>query len=122
MRSLERRIDVSAALGVPAPREIAATIHLPDKGDPAPTCLLFAFPGSGYNRRYFDLQWAGATDTYSQAAHHVQRGKPSPHAITSAQATAMAGSRSRWNRSPPPTPSLPPVLLTLWRTARCQQE
>jgi pimeloyl-ACP methyl ester carboxylesterase len=74
MRSLERRIDVSAALGMPAPREVAATIHLPDKRDPAPTCLLFAFPGSGYNRRYFNLQWAGSTDTYSQAAHHVQRG------------------------------------------------
>jgi alpha-beta hydrolase superfamily lysophospholipase len=74
MRSFDRRIDVSAALGASAPREIAATIHLPDEDGPAPTCLLFAFPGAGYNRRYFHLQWKGSIDRYSQAAHHVQRG------------------------------------------------
>jgi hypothetical protein len=74
MRSFDRRIDVSAALGASAPREIAATIHLPDEDGPPPTCLLFAFPGAGYNRQYFDLRWTGSPDRYSQAAHHVQRG------------------------------------------------
>ena len=51
---------------------IAATAFLPESISAAPT-VMFALPGGGYSRGYFDLQFPGHGG-YSQAEHHVARG------------------------------------------------
>lgn len=65
MRSAELKAGVSG-------REIAATVHFPDEVAPSPV-VVFASPGGGYGRRYFDLRIAGAED-YSQARRHTDEG------------------------------------------------
>src|SRR5690606_9928048 len=54
--------------------DIAATIYFPPAGKITdnPT-VVFALPGAGYNRRYFDLRITGH-DAYSQSEFHVARG------------------------------------------------
>lgn len=53
---------------------VSVTVIAPDPGlvGLAPV-VWFAWPGGGYNRRYFDLQLPGRTG-YSQAEFHVARG------------------------------------------------
>jgi hypothetical protein len=51
---------------------IAATVFAPDPLPASPT-VVFALPGGGYARGYFDLHFPGHAG-YSQAAHHVARG------------------------------------------------
>lgn len=70
---LDLRIDVQAALGRRSPCEIAATIHYAAPNGP-PGAVIFAFPGSGYSRSYFDLHCPGHEDAYSQAQHHTDHG------------------------------------------------
>lgn len=70
VRSIERTVDVSAVVGEPA--ATAVTVHLPDEvGEESR--LVFAFPGGGYSRRYFDLVIDGESG-YSQAVDHTGRG------------------------------------------------
>ncbi len=54
--------------------DLAITVISPDPEliGPAPV-VWFAWPGGGYNRRYFELQLPGRTG-YSQAEFHVSRG------------------------------------------------
>ena len=73
MRSLDLRIDVTNVLGSKVPLHIAATVHLPEAHGPAPTAVMFAFPGAGYSRGYFDLHFRDR-EGYSQAAHHTACG------------------------------------------------
>jgi pimeloyl-ACP methyl ester carboxylesterase len=75
MRRLELQIDVSGAAGaVSGPLALAASVFAPDAGHIAdPPIAVFAVPGGGYSRGYFDLMFAGHTG-YSQAEHHVARG------------------------------------------------
>ena len=67
----EHRIEVdnglTTAVTVIAAPEVA-TLDRP--------IVVFAFPGGGYGRRYFDLQidGLGASGSYSQAEHHAARG------------------------------------------------
>ena len=50
------------------------TIVAPDTAHIAPSPIVwFAWPGGGYNRRYFDLQLPGRTG-YSEAEYHVAKG------------------------------------------------
>ncbi len=58
----ELRVSVGGELNT------AVTIVSPAKPDGT---ILFAFPGGGYSRRYFDLDFAGG---YSQAEWHAVRG------------------------------------------------
>jgi len=51
---------------------IVATVAAPARIGPAPT-IVFALPGGGYARGYFDLHFA-AHAGYSQAEHHVGHG------------------------------------------------
>lgn len=63
------RIDVSDAVGIDG-AEVAATLILPTRqGDTG--ILAVAFPGGGYSRSYWDIQWPGG---YSQAEYHARRG------------------------------------------------
>jgi pimeloyl-ACP methyl ester carboxylesterase len=71
---LERRIDVGAAAALGQPVEMAATIFLPDVARlPQRPVAVFAVPGGGYSRGYFDLQFPGRPG-YSEAEYHVARG------------------------------------------------
>lgn len=63
------RIDVSEAVGI-AGAEIAATVVAPTTAAEK-SILAVGFPGGGYSRGYWDIQWPGG---YSQAEYHVSRG------------------------------------------------
>lgn len=65
-------IDVGPALDLDVAAHTAATVHLPDPAEtPAPTVVCFAFPGGGYNRRYYTLDLGGGS---GQAGWHAERG------------------------------------------------
>lgn len=73
-RKIEVRVNVSDAVPLPGPLEIAATVHLPEPGHiAAPTVVIFAVPGGGYSRGYFDMHFPGHTG-YSEADFHTGRG------------------------------------------------
>jgi pimeloyl-ACP methyl ester carboxylesterase len=59
---LGRRLNVVATVFLPGPDRLA-------DGQP----VVFALPGGGYSRGYYDMHFPGHAD-YSQAEHHVQRG------------------------------------------------
>jgi pimeloyl-ACP methyl ester carboxylesterase len=63
------RIDVSGAVGIPD-AEIAATVVAPSIAAEKPVVAV-GFPGGGYSRGYWDIQWPGG---YSQAEFHARRG------------------------------------------------
>jgi alpha-beta hydrolase superfamily lysophospholipase len=76
------RIDVTDVAGLGQDLEIAASVYLPSAPMPESTgsdppasdpAVIFAFPGGGYNRHYYDLDLPGYRG-YSQAAHHVGQG------------------------------------------------
>ncbi|HKD66915.1 MAG TPA: hypothetical protein VKB84_08760 [Candidatus Binataceae bacterium] len=74
MVSFELKVKVSAAAELPAPSHIAASVFLPDPAKlTSPPVAIFAFPGGGYSKGYFDLHLTGHSG-YSQAEHHVERG------------------------------------------------
>ncbi|MCU1397127.1 MAG: hypothetical protein JWN62_236 [Acidimicrobiales bacterium] len=80
MRTEVLQIDVAGVLDSTQPLHTTVSVHLPDEIGPNPL-VVFAFPGGGYNRTYFDLQLASFVDDdgdhltgYSQAEHHTARG------------------------------------------------
>ena len=74
MQTLELRIDVSAAVPLAGLHEIAMTAYLPaaDALGAQPVAI-FASPGGGYTRHYYDMQPPGHGG-YSQAQAHVREG------------------------------------------------
>jgi hypothetical protein len=70
MRSQEFRVDVTGRTGLSGELSTTATIYLPDRLI-VPATVIFAFPGSGLTRHYFDID---AAVGYSQAHHHVSDG------------------------------------------------
>ena len=71
-RRVDVRIDVSAAVDLPGPLETAVTAHVPASLPERPV-VVFAFPGGGYSRGYFDIhrtELPGPT----QAEFHADRG------------------------------------------------
>ena len=67
-------IDVSDTVAMPGPLHIAASVFLPDPAKLAsPPVVIFAFPGGGYSKGYFDVHPPGHRG-YSQAEHHTGRG------------------------------------------------
>lgn len=74
MQRIEKRIDVSEAAGTGAPMEMAVTLYLPDPDRlPPRPVILFAVPGGGYSRHYFDMSFDGH-EGYSEAQWHAARG------------------------------------------------
>jgi pimeloyl-ACP methyl ester carboxylesterase len=71
MRAVEITVDVTGVAGLAEPLSTAATVYLPD-ACPASCPVVFAFPGGGYSRRYYDLS-IGDDSSYSQARHHTDR-------------------------------------------------
>ena len=71
---IELRLDVSGSVPMSAPMEIAASVYLPDPARlPSIPLVMFAGPGGGYTRGYFDLHFAGHVG-YSEADFHVAHG------------------------------------------------
>jgi pimeloyl-ACP methyl ester carboxylesterase len=67
-------VDVSGSCAVGGSLSIAATIFLPPPdalGDDV--TVLYALPGGGYSRGYYDMHFDGHSG-YSQAEHHVSHG------------------------------------------------
>jgi pimeloyl-ACP methyl ester carboxylesterase len=67
-------VDVTAACDLGRALSIVATVFLPEperlvENQP----VVFAVPGGGYSRGYYDMRFAGH-DGYSQAEHHVSHG------------------------------------------------
>lgn len=74
MQRIERRIDVTEAAGLDQRMEMAVTLYLPDPALlPEQPVVIFACPGGGYSRRYFELDFAGHKG-YNEAQWHVARG------------------------------------------------
>lgn len=71
MRAVEITVDVTGVAGLAEPLSTAATVYLPDAIS-ASCPVVFAFPGGGYSRRYYDLSF-GNDPSYSQARHHTDR-------------------------------------------------
>ncbi len=74
MRRAELSIDVTGTCALDGRLIIAATAYLPPAQHlRAHQPVIFALPGGGYSRGYYDMHFDGHED-YSQAAHHVERG------------------------------------------------
>lgn len=74
MRRVDLTVDVTSACELYRPLEIAATAFLPPPERlRANQPVVFALPGGGYTRGYYDMHFGGH-EGYSQAAHHVERG------------------------------------------------
>jgi pimeloyl-ACP methyl ester carboxylesterase len=67
------QIDITGCGATDGPLHIAATVYLPDSATLAPPAVMFAGPGAGYGRGYYDMAPPDFTG-YSQAEHHVARG------------------------------------------------
>ena len=74
MRSIEVRIEVAREVGVAVPQQVAGTVYLPDRLDgPENPLVIFASPGGGYTRHYFNMSFPGHNG-YSEAEYHTGRG------------------------------------------------
>lgn len=74
MQTIQLRVDVSSVVPLPGPLEIALTAYLPEPTRlRSPPIVMAAFPGGGYSRGYFDMQFEDHSQ-YSEAAHHAAAG------------------------------------------------
>jgi pimeloyl-ACP methyl ester carboxylesterase len=71
VRRYELRVD--GVLSERPELEQAVTLVAPADEATATGVLLCAYPGGGYGRRYYDVEWHGSRE-YSEAAHHASRG------------------------------------------------
>jgi pimeloyl-ACP methyl ester carboxylesterase len=72
VRSVDITIPVRVAIAPGGQGRIAATVFFPEPLPGKPT-VMFALPGGGYARGYFDLHFP-RHEGYSQAAHYTARG------------------------------------------------
>ena len=72
MQEFDIRIDVTSAVALAEPLETAVTIFVPEHVATRPI-VCFAFPGGGYNRRYFSLD-VYEDERRGQAGWHAERG------------------------------------------------
>lgn len=71
---IELRIDVSSVVPYQTPQWVALTVYLPIAEDlGAQPVAIFASPGGGYTRHYYDMEFPGHAD-YSQARAHTRNG------------------------------------------------
>lgn len=74
MQRVELTVDVTSACDLDRSLTIAATAYLPPAARlEANQSVVFALPGGGYSRGYYDMHFEGHAG-YSQAEHHVERG------------------------------------------------
>jgi pimeloyl-ACP methyl ester carboxylesterase len=69
-------VDVTATCHLDRALTVAATLFLPEPGQLVENQpVVFAVPGGGYSRAYYDMHFDGH-ERYSQVDHHVERGIP----------------------------------------------
>ena len=73
MQKIELSIDVTSAVGLGEKQHIQGTAFLPDTLAPGRPIVIFASPGGGYSRHYFDMHFP-SRHGYSEAEYHVGRG------------------------------------------------
>jgi pimeloyl-ACP methyl ester carboxylesterase len=74
MNRIDLRIDVSSAVPLAGRHEVAMTAFLPSADSlGSKPIAIFASPGGGYTRHYYDIQLPGHSG-YSQAEAHVRSG------------------------------------------------
>jgi pimeloyl-ACP methyl ester carboxylesterase len=74
MRRADITVDVTEACALDRELHIVATAYLPPPERLTERqVVVFAMPGGGYSRGYFDMEFPGHSG-YSQAAHHVEHG------------------------------------------------
>jgi len=74
VKPIELEIDVTGRTGLPGKLHTAVSVFVPESARRlAPPLVVFAFPGGGYARGYFHIEWPGLAG-YSQAEHHVRAG------------------------------------------------
>ena len=72
----ELKVDVTEACDLGIPLTVAATVLLPEPDRLVrDAAIIFALPGGGYTRDYYDLNLPGHDD-YSQAQYHTDHGWP----------------------------------------------
>jgi pimeloyl-ACP methyl ester carboxylesterase len=69
---MDLQVDLTGKTELPGTLHTAVTVHCPSTLSKRPV-VIFAFPGGGYGKGYFDAQVPGATG-YSQAEHHAAEG------------------------------------------------
>ena len=73
MKRADLVIDVSDSNGPAVTLQSAVSVYAPDKISAGRTIVVFAFPGGGFSRHYYDIHLeTGAR--YSQVEHHVNHG------------------------------------------------
>ncbi|WP_257540476.1 serine aminopeptidase domain-containing protein [Sphingobium sp. CFD-1] len=71
---IELTIDVTEAAGLGMPAHVAVSVFLPDAdGLAQPPVVCFAFPGGGYNRRYYSFDMPDGSGG-GEAGYHNARG------------------------------------------------
>jgi pimeloyl-ACP methyl ester carboxylesterase len=74
MRRFDVRIDVSEVVALPGPLEVALSVFTADEVPHGQgITVIAAFPGGGYGRGYFNMQFPGHHG-YSEAEHHTSAG------------------------------------------------
>jgi pimeloyl-ACP methyl ester carboxylesterase len=74
MRRFELRVDVAGVVALPGPLEVALSVFTPDTlPRDRPVMVVAAFPGGGYSRGYFNMEFPGHRG-YSEAEHHTAAG------------------------------------------------
>jgi alpha-beta hydrolase superfamily lysophospholipase len=67
-------VDVSDSCELGRALHVAATMYAPPADElPEQPTVIFAVPGGGYSRGYYDMHFPGHAG-YSQAEHHIERG------------------------------------------------
>ena len=75
MRTVELKLDVTDAVGLNRPIELAATVTLPEVADLGSNPIIcIAKPGGGYARGYYTIDLPGPGRGSSQAEWHASRG------------------------------------------------
>jgi pimeloyl-ACP methyl ester carboxylesterase len=70
MRTFDVEVDLTGVPGLADGLRSVATVFTPDAID-APVTVIVGYPGSGFNRLYYDI---AAEPGYSEAAYHVDHG------------------------------------------------
>lgn len=74
MKRVELRVDLPESFGLGEGLQTSAVVCLPEEGSlPSRPIIAFCWPGGGYSRGYYDIQYPGRTG-YSQGEHHADRG------------------------------------------------
>jgi pimeloyl-ACP methyl ester carboxylesterase len=73
VRKVELSTDVTEAAGLGQEQHISGTAYLPEISTSGRPIVIFASPGGGYSRHYFDMHFPGRGG-YSEAEYHTSRG------------------------------------------------